>query len=532
MFTLVETPKPGITTCEFEVNSIISLYMMKSSASSCSSCRCRIWAGFEPRPKPRSIRAYTRPSIAPKPVIDLKHIRQNPGLYELNCVDRNYPAQSKNSWRIKELYEKWHGLQLESRPLRQRLNQIHEWLPRTAIKDQLFKEAKDLQPAFTAIEEQEKECQRLIQELAEELPNLSSTHTPTGSEPEVIGYINDHPEYTTASSSDRVWRSHIHIGTELDLLDFSGAATTSGWGWYYLKNEAALLEQALIQYALSIAMKRGWQIVSPPSMVYAHIADACGFQPRDQNGEQQIYFVEQAEKDKAKPRMVLAGTAEIPLAGMRSNTTFTPDQLPLRLVGVSRCYRAEAGARGVDTKGLYRVHEFTKVEMFAWTMPDQSPSSDMTTNHTEAFSATHTSHASTLFAELQEVQTEILQSLGLHCRILEMPTTDLGASANRKRDIEAFFPSRIEKDDGWGEVTSASICTDFQSRRLATKVQIIDQGKKKMNYPFTINGTAMAVPRVLACLLENGWDEATKRVQVPEVLRQWMGGKEWIEKRE
>lgn len=500
---------------------------MKLPFSSRPSCRYKVSASLGALSRPRSIRCpYTRPSIAPKAVIDLKHIRQNPGLYELNCIDRNYPAQSKNSWRIKELYEKWHGLQLESRPLRQRLNQIHESLPRTAVKDDLLREAKELQPAFTAIEEQEKECQRLIQELAEELPNLSSTHTPTGSEPEVIGYVNDHPE-PTPSSSDRVWRSHIHIGTELDLLDFSGAATTSGWGWYYLKNEAALLEQALVQYALSVAMKRGWQIVSPPSMVYAHISDACGFQPRDQNGEQQIYFVEQADKDKAKPQMVLAGTAEIPLAGMRSNTTFTPDQLPLKLVGVNRCYRAEAGARGVDTKGLYRVHEFTKVEMFAWTMPDQS---DTTTNHTEAFAATHASPASDLFAELQEIQIEILQSLGLHCRILEMPTTDLGASASRKRDIEAFFPSRREKDEGWGEVTSTSICTDFQSRRLATKVQIIDQGKKKMDYPFTINGTAMAVPRVLACLLENGWDEANKRVKVPEVLRQWMGGMEWIEK--
>ncbi|QDS72981.1 hypothetical protein FKW77_008777 [Venturia effusa] len=493
-------------------------------------CRHNISASLGALLPPRSLRRpYTRPSIAPKPVIDIKHIRQNPGLYELNCIDRNYPAQSNNSWHIKELYEKWHGLQLESRPLRQRLNQIHESLPRTAVKDDLLREAKKLQPAFTEIEEQEKECQRLIQELAEELPNLSSTYTPTGSEPEVIGYINDHQE-SPSSSSDRVWRSHIHIGLELDLLDFSGAATTSGWGWYYLKNEAALLEQALIQFALNVAMKRGWQIVSPPSMVYAHIADACGFQPRDQNGEQQIYFVEQAEKDKAKPQMVLAGTAEIPLAGMRSNTTFTPDQLPLKLVGVNRCYRAEAGARGVDTKGLYRVHEFTKVEMFAWTMPDQSPSSDMTTNHTEAFAATHFSPASTLFSELQEIQTEILQSLGLHCRILEMPTTDLGASASRKRDIEAFFPSRREKDEGWGEVTSTSICTDYQSRRLATKVQIIDHGKKRMDYPFTINGTAMAVPRVLACLLENGWDEANKRVKVPEVLRQWMGGMEWIEK--
>jgi seryl-tRNA synthetase len=507
---------------------------MKSSSlslSSCAPCRRRILASFgiQPQPRPRSIRPYTRPSIAPKPVIDLKHIRQNPGLYEQNCIDRNYPGQSKNAWRIKALFEKWHALQLESRPLRQRLTVLHDLLPKSATKDELLNEAKEMQPALLAIEEQDKECQTQIQELAQELPNLSSTRTPTGSTPEVIGYINDHPD-PTPSTSDRVWRSHVHIGTELDLLDFSGAATTSGWGWYYLKNEAALLEQALIQYALSIAMKRGWQIVSPPSMVYAHIADACGFQPRDQNGEQQIYFIEQSEKDKTKPQLVLAGTAEIPLAGMKSNTTFTPNDLPLKLVGVNRCYRAEAGARGADTKGLYRVHEFTKVELFAWTLPDQS-SSDMATNETEAFAETHTSHASKLFTELVDIQTEILQSLGLHCRILEMPTTDLGASANRKIDIEAFFPSRINKDEGWGEVTSASICTDFQTRRLGTKVQVIEQGKKKLEYPFTINGTALAVPRVVAALLENGWEEEHQRITIPEVLRPWMGRAEWIENR-
>jgi len=393
----------------------------------------------------------------------------------------------------------------------------------------LLKEAKDLQPKLLVIEEQEKECQKQIQKLAEELPNLSSTHTPTGSAPEVIGYINEHPE-PTPSTSDRVWRSHVHIGTELDLLDFSGAATTSGWGWYYLKNEAALLEQALIQHALSVAMKRGWQIVSPPSMVYAHVADACGFQPRDQNGEQQIYFIEQSDKDKAKPQLVMAGTAEIPLAGMKSGTTFTPADLPLKMIGVNRCYRAEAGARGADTKGLYRVHEFTKVEMFAWTMPDQF-SSDLPSSSTEAFAETHTSHANEIYSELVDIQKEILQSLGLHCRILEMPTTDLGASANRKIDIEAFFPSRRDKDEGWGEVTSASICTDFQARRLGTRVQVMEQGKKKLEFPFTINGTAVAVPRVLAALLENGWDEHKQRVRVPDVLRPWVGGLEWIEKR-
>jgi seryl-tRNA synthetase len=197
---------------------------------------------------------------------------------------------------------------------------------------------------------------------------------------------------------------------------------------------------------------------------------------------------------------------------MKANTTLEEADLPMKRVGVSRCYRAEAGARGVDTKGLYRVHEFTKVEMFAWTLPSTAASTEV-------------------FHEMVSIQTEILESLGLHCRILEMPTADLGASAARKRDIEAFFPSRREKDNGWGEVTSASTCTDYQARRLATRLDMRSLGGK-IAFPYTVNGTAVAVPRVLAAILENGWDEWKTEVNVPEVLWPWMDGVKIIRAKE
>ncbi|KAH8730747.1 hypothetical protein GQ44DRAFT_699792 [Phaeosphaeriaceae sp. PMI808] len=277
-----------------------------------------------------------------------------------------------------------------------------------------------------------------------------------------------------------------------------------------------MLEQALVQYALSVARKRGWKAVAPPSLVYSHIASACGFQPRDQNGEQQIYAIEQPEKDKSKPQLALAGTAEIPLAGMKANQTLDESQLPMKTVGVSRCYRAEAGARGADTKGLYRVHEFTKVEMFAWALPD-----NVGEDH---FTSSSTANSEAIFEEMLGIQQEILESLGLHCRILEMPTTDLGASATRKRDIEAFFPSRREKDEGWGEVTSTSMCTDYQARRLHTRTRI----KGKLEFPHTLNGTALAVPRVLAAILENHWNVETGSVTIPQVLQPFMGGQEQI----
>ncbi|KAG9241695.1 hypothetical protein BJ878DRAFT_215219 [Calycina marina] len=492
----------------------------------CLQCSLRL-AQRAPQRSPRRLFSISldrkakasRPSIAPKPSIDTKHIRQNPALYEQNCVERNHKEQSTFPARINSLFEKWHGHQHEARSLREQNNRLKLQLAnRTTLwdedsearglkemsKDELIKEARTLKDKIGVIEGKESAINAEIEHMAASIPNLTSDETPRGDQPTVVGYINKHPE-SVPGASDRVWKSHVYIGNELNLLDFAGAATTSGWGWYILLNEAAQLEQALVQYALSAARRRGWGMVSPPSMVYSHIAAACGFQPRDQNGESQIYNIQQSADDVGrKPELSLAGTAEIPLAGMKANKTLDESELPLKHVGVSRSYRAEAGARGIETKGLYRVHEFTKVEMFAWTLPKSSASTQV-------------------FEEMLAIQTEILKSLDVHCRILEMPSTDLGASASRKCDIEAFFPSRKLKDEGWGEVTSVSTCTDYQSRRLATRVDMRSQGTKTA-FPYTVNGTALAVPRVLAAILENGWDEEQRLVKIPEVLWPWMDG--------
>ena len=466
------------------------------------------------------------PSIAPKPSIIIKSIRRNPELYSKNCVERNYKAQSESPFKIVKLYDEWLHSRNNARGLREKSNAIRTQLSHSRTfsgietedlegqakqKTQLLEEAQYLKEQISAIKTLEDQLYDEIEDLAAELPNLTSEETPLGKQPKVLDYINEDldPLY---NSPDRTWRNQVHIGTEFDLLDFASAATTSGWGWYYLKNEAALLEQALIQYSLKVAMQHGFTVVTPPSMVYTHIASACGFRPRDQSGEQQVYGIQQVERDrkKGKPTLSLAGTAEIPFAGMMANAVIDQDDLPIRVVGPSRCYRAEAGSRGVETKGLYRVHEFTKVEMFAWTAQGGED---------------------TAFLSMLDIQKEILQNLGLHCRILEMPSEDLGASAVRKQDIEAFFPSRKERDGGWGEVTSTSICTDYQTRRLNTRVRNPAGSQTKTEFPSTVNGTALAVPRVLAALLENGLDEEEVCVRIPEVLWPWMHGMQVIRKK-
>ncbi|KAI9928921.1 hypothetical protein ASPWEDRAFT_37175 [Aspergillus wentii DTO 134E9] len=512
----------------------------------CVNCRlstplsrslCRNFSSSARRPE------ILRPATAPKPTPDVKHIRQNAELYSKNCIERNYPSHAEYPHRIQQLSEEARRLDHDLKAPRSRIKQLEKTIAKLASSARqdgqqsggntsedltaLRSEAQQLKDESQAMMTQKTSCADEIQRLALSLPNLSSSETPVGNDHRLVEYINFDP------NSPPEWvnrpdpaRSHVAIGTLLGLIDFTSSATTTGWGWYFLTNEGALLEQALIQYSLSVARRRGWKVVSPPSIVYSYIAEACGFQPRDQHNEQQIWSIEQSEKDKSKPQRSLTATAEIPLAAMYAGRDVDASSLPIKLVGASRCYRAEAGSRGVDTKGLYRVHEFTKVELFGWADNLPTPATDSPTSNT-------------LFSELLDIQTEILTSLNLPCRVLEMPSTDLGASASRKRDIEALFPSRLRATSGtdsspdlgpaWGEVTSASICTDYQSRRLGTRVR--GGVVKDSRFPHTVNGTAMAVPRVLAAILENSWDEKRGVVVVPEVLRNFMGGLEVIGER-
>ena len=478
-----------------------------------------------------------RPSHAPKPVLDVKRIREDPTLYERNCRDRNYAPQAAYPSRIASLHAQWQNLQHQTRSLRERRNALRTALshaktfsgieatpsasdeqPRAqdasptsshaSDREGLLDEARLLKEQLSAIEADESRLTTEIESLALALPNLTSAETPIGSEPKVIEYVNEHPEATTTEPA-RAWASHAQIGHELDILDFAAARAASGWGWYFLKHDGAQLEQALVQYALAVARRHGCALVRQPSVVRRHVAAACGFQPRDTGGETQVYGLEGTGDGDGGGGggngLCLAGTAEIPLAALQAGAELDAGALPLRVVGASRCYRAEAGSYGVETKGLFRVHEFTKVELFGWTRPT-----------VEA--------ATALFDGTVAIQKEILGALGLHCRVLEQPSYDLGASATRKRDIEAWFPSRRERNEGWGEVTSASICTDYQTRRLGTRVRGAGGTTgPRTAFPYTVNGTAVAVPRVLAAILENHWDEERRCVRVPEVLRPWMG---------
>lgn len=348
----------------------------------------------------------------------------------------------------------------------------------------------DYKTKINTIEVQLEALSQKLHDAVESLPNWLDESVPSDPDrAEIVGFINGSSEAEIEQRLPASEHTHKAIGERLNLMNFSTASRISGTSWYYLLNDGALLEHALVQFALARARQNGYAMVNPPSIVKSEIVNACGFKPRDQNNEKQVYTIE------GEP-LSLTGTAEIPLGALHSQSTM---EGPKKYVGVSRSYRAEAGARGKDTMGLYRVHEFTKVELFHFTDPSRS---------------------STELEQLREFQTSIIRDLGLSAKMLSMPTTDLGAPALKKYDCEAWMPGR----GSWGELTSCSNCGDYQARRLGIKYKT----SEKPGYVHTLNGTAMAVPRVIVAILEQFYDPASSSVRIPEVLRPFMDGKDRI----
>lgn len=358
-------------------------------------------------------------------------------------------------------------------------------------KDALLQQLQDLK---TRISDKELELNAMALQthrLAESLPNWIAPDVPM--DPvnfEVHLCINGISVEEIEALLPTTEHDHKSIGESFKLMEFAKAAKVSGMSWYYLINDGALLEQALVQYALSKARAAGYKMVVPPSIVKTEIVSACGFKPRDQNGEKQVYRIE------GEP-LSLTGTAEIPLGALHSLEIM---KSPAKYVGVSRSYRAEAGARGKDTTGLYRVHEFTKVELFHFTTAQNSEKE---------------------LEDLRELQTSIISELGLKAKMLNMPTTDLGAPALKKYDCEAWMPGR----GSWGELTSCSNCGDYQARRLGIRRY---NAEDKLEYVHTLNGTAMAVPRVIVAIIEQFYDELTNTIAIPAVLQPFMDGKDRI----
>jgi len=317
------------------------------------------------------------------------------------------------------------------------------------------------------------------------IPNLTHPDSPEGGEDD----FNELRRVGTPRTFDFEPRDHLALNERLEFVDFEGGAKVSGQKFYFLKNDGVLLELALQRMALDFAIEAGFSVHSTPDLARRQIVDALAFSPR--GPETQIYSLAELDLD-------LIGTAEITLGGLNADTLLEEADLPLRLAGVSHCFRTEAGSAGRESRGLYRVHQFTKVEMFAVTRPEDSPA---------------------MLDEVVAVEEKLYSALEIPYRVIDVATGDLGAPAYRKIDIEGWMPMRGDGGD-YGELTSASNCTDYQARRLKTRFRRADA--KRNDLVHTLNGTAIAVPRTLVAIVENH-QQADGSVVLPAALQTYVG---------
>jgi seryl-tRNA synthetase len=373
--------------------------------------------------------------------------------------------------------------------LRREQNALSTQIPKekdAQHKQILIARGKELRQLVTQKEADLKELEAALRTEQAKIPNMTHSAAPVGRLAEDNKVVRT---WGTKPTFDFKPLDHVALADKHDLLDLEAGARVTGHGFYFLKNEAVLLELALVQYAMQKLVAEGFTLHTTPDLARDDVLEGIGFNPR--GPETQIYSIQGTD-------LSLVATAEITLGGTQKDQILDGQKLPMLIAGLSHCFRTEAGAHGKATRGIYRVHQFTKVEMFAFTRPDQSD-------------AVH--------EKIVRVEEELFQGLKIPYQVIDTCTGDLGGPAYRKYDLEAWMPGRGENGE-YGEITSASNCTDYQARRLGTRFKLPDA--KGTQFAHTLNGTAVAATRAIIAILEN-YQQADGSIVVPDVLRPWLG---------
>jgi seryl-tRNA synthetase len=418
-------------------------------------------------------------------MLDLRFVRENAEAVAENCKNRGVEADVD---LVVGLADRRSELMQELNELRQRQNQLAKMVGGERDPEARKNLIADSRRTKELIPEREAELAAVEGRLREEMlkiPNMTHPDAPVGkdeTENVEIRRTGEIPDFGFEP------KDHVELGELLGIIDFDAGAKVAGSKFYFLRGDAVLLELGLVRYALDILMGHGYEPTITPDLARDEALVGTGFIPR--GPETQIYSVEDSD-------LSLVATAEITLAGGRAGEIVGDDLLPIRLAGLSHCFRTEAGSHGRASRGLYRVHQFTKVEMFAFTTPEQSGA---------------------MHEEMVGIEEEIFQGLGLPYRVVDICTGDLGGAAYRKYDLEAWMPGR----GAYGEVTSTSNTTDYQARRLAIRYRK-DGGRPQLLH--TLNGTAIAVSRTLIPILEN-YQQEDGAILLPEVLVPYVGKKE------
>ena len=415
-------------------------------------------------------------------MIDIKFLRENPDVVrasqkgrgeDVSLVDQVIAIDEKRRVAINE----FELLRAEQNTLSKSVGAA-----KGDEKTKLLESAKDLANKVKSADAKRADLEAQTQAVALQLSNILDPNAPIGKEEDfvVIEHVGTPREFTDFEPKD-----HVELGKLLGAIDTERGAKVSGSRSYYLTGVGALLEFALVNYAISSAVKAGFTPVIPPVLVNPPAMEGTGFLGQ---AAENVYHLE-------KDGMYLVGTSEVPLAAYHMDEVLPIEKLPLRYAGYSTCFRREAGTYGKDTRGIIRVHQFDKVEMFSFCHPDQAIEEHK---------------------RLLQWEKDFLNAMEIPYRVIDVASGDLGSSANRKFDIEAWIPTQ----KAYREVTSTSNCAEFQARRLNIRFKDSD-GTRAVA---TLNGTLVAIPRMIVAILENH-QNADGSVNVPQTLQPFLGTK-------
>lgn len=414
-------------------------------------------------------------------MLDVKFIRENLELVEKSTKEKGYKI---NIEEILELDDKRKAILAEVETLRQKRNEIAGKMKGGKPSPELIEEGKAIKVELAEVEAKLSEVETKLAAAIKTVPNVIFDDVPLGGEEcsvEIKKWGENHAEGV----------DHLDYAVSRDWVDFERGAKVAGAKFYYLKDGLALLENALLQYGLSKVLEHGFTFMTVPDMVSSRVLEGCGFNPRSSEQSDE-YYIEGED-------LAMIATAEMPLTGYHMDEIIDEDKLPLFYAGYSACFRKEAGTYGKYTRGLFRVHQFNKLEMYAFCLPEQSKE---------------------IHEKILAIEEEIWQGLGIPYHVINIAAGDLGAPAAKKYDMEYWSPVNQK----YQEITSCSNCTDFQARSCNIRVRRKDG---TVEFVHTLNGTAIPLARALVVMIEN---YATKdgKLKVPEVLRPYLNNKEEI----
>ncbi|MFB7273713.1 serine--tRNA ligase [Streptomyces sp. NPDC056244] len=421
-------------------------------------------------------------------MIDLRLLREDPDRVRASQRARGEDVALVDALLSADERRRSSGLRFDE--LRSEQKSLGKLIPKASAEEkaELLKKAEQLKADVRAADAEQHDADEEARRLLLQLGNIVHPDVPVGGE-EDFTVLETHGTIRDFAAEGFEPKDHLELGEALGAIDVERGAKVSGSRFYYLTGIGALLELALVNAAIAQATEAGFIPMLTPALVRPRAMEGTGFLGQ---AAENVYHLE-------KDDFYLVGTSEVPLAAYHMDEIIEADKLPLRYAGFSPCFRREAGTYGKDTRGIFRVHQFDKVEMFSYVDPEDAQAEHQ---------------------RLLDWEKQWLTGLGLPFQVIDVATGDLGASASRKFDCEAWIPTQGK----YRELTSASNCDGFQARRLSIRVR----DGKQIKPLSTLNGTLCAVPRTIVAILENH-QQADGSVVVPEVLRPYLGGRELLE---